>query len=121
MVTATKDKRQLYREQGWWGDTTLADMFRANAGIHPERLALVDPPNRAVFAFGEPQRLTYAQMLAETERLAGALLANGIGKDDVIMVQLPNISEFVNLYFAAATIGAVVSPAAVQYRSHELS
>ena len=42
MVTATKDKRQLYREQGWWGDTTLADMFRANAGIHPERLALAD-------------------------------------------------------------------------------
>ncbi|MCL4671432.1 MAG: acyl--CoA ligase, partial [Sphingomonadaceae bacterium] len=64
---------------------------------------------------------TYAELAAEVERLAGALVAAGIGKDDVIVIQLPNISEFVALYFAAATIGAIVSPVAVQYRSHELA
>ncbi|MGJ8536343.1 MAG: class I adenylate-forming enzyme family protein [Parasphingopyxis sp.] len=121
MIAADAEKRRRYREQGWWGDDTLADLFLINAAAYPDRLALVDAPNRADFAFGDPQRLTYAQMLAEVERLAAALLAAGIGKDDVILVQLPNISEFVNLYFAAAMIGAVISPAAVQYRSHELS
>lgn len=120
MIVAGEEQRQQYREQGWWGDQTLADLFFANCAKYPERLALVDAPNRADFAFGTPQRLTYAQMQAEVERLAGALVAAGIGKDDVIVIQLPNLSEFVSLYFAAATIGAIVSPVAVQYRRHEL-
>ncbi len=121
MILASEEKRKAYRNSGWWGDKTLSDLFFANAKQHPARLALVDAPNRAAFAFGEPQRLRYAELQAEVERLAGALLAAGIGKDDVIVIQLPNISEFVALYFAAATIGAIVSPVAVQYRSHELS
>jgi acyl-CoA synthetase (AMP-forming)/AMP-acid ligase II len=121
MIVAGEEKRRLYREEGWWGDKTLADLFFANAAAHPDRLALVDAPNRADFAFGEPQRQSYGELQAEVERLASALLAAGIGKDDVIVIQLPNISEFVALYFAAATIGAIVSPVAVQYRSHELS
>ncbi len=96
-------------------------MFVTNAKSFPDRLALIDAPNRGDFAFGAPQRLTYAEMSVEVERLAGTLLANGVGKADVIMVQLPNIVELVNLYMAAALIGAVISPVAVQYRSHELS
>ena len=120
MIVAGDDKRRRYRQSGWWGDHSFADLFAANAAAHPERLALVDAPNRADFAFGAPQRLSYAELAAEVDRLAGALVAAGIGKDDVLLVQLPNISEFVALYFAAAKIGAIVSPAAVQYRSHEL-
>lgn len=121
MIVAGQDKRNAYRAAGWWGDQTLADLFFANAAKYPDRAALVDAPNRADFAFGAPQRLSYADMAAEVERYAGALVAAGIGKDDVIIIQLPNISEFVSLYFAAATVGAIVSPVAVQYRTHELS
>lgn len=121
MIVAGEEKRQKYREEGWWGDQTLADLFFANCTKYPERMALIDAPNRGDFAFGAPRRLTYAEMRAEVERYAGALVAAGIGKDDVIVIQLPNISEFVSLYFAAATIGAIVSPVAVQYRTHELS
>lgn len=121
MIVASEEKRRRFREQGWWGNKTLADLFHANAATYPERVALIDAPNRADFAFGAPQRLTYAEMHAEVDRLAGALVAEGIGKDDVIVIQLPNISEFVSLYFAAASIGAIVSPVAVQYRSHELA
>ena len=121
MIVAGEEKRRIFREAGWWGDQTLAELFFANAAKYPERLALVDAPNRTDFTFGTPRRLTYAQMQEEVERFAGALVAAGIGKDDVIIIQLPNISEFVSLYFAAATIGAIVSPVAVQYRTHELS
>ena len=121
MIVSGEEKREQYRLEGWWGDQTLADLFYANAAAHPDRVALIDAPNRADFAYGEPQRLTYAGMQEEVERLAGALVTAGIGKDDVIVIQLPNISEFVSLYFAAATIGAIVSPVAVQYRSHELA
>ena len=121
MIAAAEEKRARYRASGWWGDQTLGSMFLHNAATHPDRVALVDAPNRADFAFGKQQRLTYRQMLAEVERLAGALVAAGIGKDDVLLVQLPNLSELVNLYIAAALIGAAISPVAVQYRSHELS
>ena len=121
MIVATEEKRQRFREQGWWGEQTLADLFCANVTAHPERIALGDAPNRKDFAFGEPRRLTYAELQAEVERYAAALVAAGIGKDDIIIIQLPNISEFVALYFAAAIIGAIVSPVAVQYRSHELA
>lgn len=121
MIAASEARRKAFRESGWWGDQTLDAMFFANAAAHPDRTALIDALNRSDFAFGEPQRLSYGAMRAEVERLAGALLRAGLAKDDVIMVQLPNISEFVNLYFAAAAIGAVISPVAVQYRSHELS
>ncbi|MBA4162660.1 MAG: (2,3-dihydroxybenzoyl)adenylate synthase [Novosphingobium sp.] len=121
MIVAGESKRKAYRRSGWWGDKTLADMFEANAQDHPDRVALVDAPNRGQFAFGEQRRLSYAAMREEVDRFAGALLAAGVGKDDVIVIQLPNISEFVSLYFAAARIGAIVSPVAVQYRSHELS
>src|SRR5690349_8704663 len=110
MIVAGEDKRQRHRTSGWWGDKTFADLFFANAVAHPDRLALVDAPNRGDFAFGEPQRLTYAELEAEIDRIAGALVTAGLGKDDVLLVQLPNISEFVALYFAAAQIGAIVSP-----------
>lgn len=121
MIVSPEYKRQLNRKSGWWGDETLAAMFLRNAAAHPERMAMIDAPNRAHFAFGSQQRLTYRAMQTEVERLAGALLSAGIGKDDVLLVQLPNISELVNVYFAAAMIGAVISPVAVQYRGHELS
>jgi acyl-CoA synthetase (AMP-forming)/AMP-acid ligase II len=121
MIAASEEKRRRYRASGWWGDRSIADLFEANAAAHPDRIALVDAPNRDAFAFGAPRRLSYAALAAEVDRIAGALVAAGIGKDDVLLVQLPNISEFVALYFAAAKIGAIVSPAAVQYRSHELT
>ena len=62
MIVAGEDKRRQYRESGWWGDRTFADLFAANAAAHPDRLALVDAPNRGDFAFGEPQRLSYAEL-----------------------------------------------------------
>jgi len=121
MIVAGEQARAQFRASGWWGDTPLGDMFVANVAAFPDRPALVDAPNRGDIAFGEPQRFTYVEMAAEVERLACALLVNGVGKDDIVMVQLPNIAELVNLYMAVALIGAVISPVAVQYRSHELS
>ncbi|MEW4467523.1 class I adenylate-forming enzyme family protein [Parasphingorhabdus sp. JC815] len=120
MIAAGEKKREQYRDNGWWGDKTLFDMFLANVESHPDRIALVDAPNRQVFAFGEARRLSYAELRSEVDRLSGMLLRAGVGKDDVVLAQLPNISEFVALYFAVAQIGAIISPTAVQYRSHEL-
>ncbi|MBN9527083.1 MAG: acyl--CoA ligase [Alphaproteobacteria bacterium] len=109
-----------YRAQGLWRDQTLHDVFAANAAANPGRLALVDAPNRAAFAHGEPRRFDYAGLAALVDRLAAVLLGQGLARDDVMLVQMPNIHELIVLYLAAARLGVVVSPVPVQYRHGEL-
>ena len=73
MIAAGGDKPQCYREQGWWANRTLADMYLANAARHPDRLALADAPDRADFAFGQPQRLTKVMRREVRERALAAV------------------------------------------------
>ncbi len=120
MRAATPEQIDTYTRQGWWGTDTLIDLFLRQAESTPQVVALVDPPNRAEFTEGSPQRLTYAELRAQVDRLAAALVRLGLGPDQVIMVQLPNIAELVITYLAAARIGAIISPVPVQYRTHEL-
>ncbi|WP_158967270.1 class I adenylate-forming enzyme family protein [Chachezhania sediminis] len=109
-----------FRAEGAWGELTLPDLFAGTCARAPERLGLVDPPNRAEIFEGTPQRLTYAQMAAGVDRLAAVLQAQGFGPGSIIATQLPNISELVLLYLAIWKIGAVLSPVSIAYRSAEL-
>lgn len=120
MILSPQEQIQEYTQKGWWGTESVWDKFLKNAQATPDRVALVDPPNRADFATGQPLRLTYAEVQDAATRLAAGLLDLGLRKDDVVMVQLPNIAELVILYLAAAQLGVIVSPLAVQYRTHEL-
>lgn len=121
MIVAATEKASEYRKQGWWGDLTLDQMLTRNAVAHPDRLAIVDAPNRQQLAFDEPRRMTYSALLEEVHALAIKLQENGVGKKDIVIAQMPNISEFVSLYFACSAIGAIISPIPVQYRVHELT
>ena len=120
MILETPERVAAYTARGWWGQRTLIDLFLDTAERTPDVLAVVDPPNRAALAPGEPLRLTYAELKTATDRLAQTLLDAGIGKDDVVMVQLPNIVELVITYLASARLGAIVTPLPVQFRSHEV-
>lgn len=120
MLVATPEQIEHYTRRGWWGTDTLSDLFRRNVYAHPEAFALVDAANRGEFTNGTFTRLTYAELQTAVDRLAVGLLRQGVGKDDVVMVQLPNIVELVEVYLAVARIGAIISPIPVQYRTHEL-
>ncbi len=120
MLVATPEQIQQYTSRGWWGTDTICDLFLRNVRSTPNATALVDPANRTEFTNGEFTRLTYADLLTAVDRLAAGLLQIGMGKDDIIMVQLPNIVELVEVYLAVARIGAIISPIPVQYRTHEL-
>jgi acyl-CoA synthetase (AMP-forming)/AMP-acid ligase II len=109
-----------YTGKGWWGGETILDLFLKTAERTPDQTALVDPPNRSELTTGSPQRLTYAELGQLIDRLADSLAEMGLRKDDVVVVQLPNIVELVTVYLAAARIGAIVSPMPMQYRKHEL-
>ena len=120
MILDTPERIAACTRAGWWGTDTVDDLFRRAAEADPRRVALVDPPNRADLTVGVPQRWTWSETATRVDRLAAALVAAGMRRDDVLMVQLPNVVELPLVYLAAARMGAIVSPLPVQYRQHEL-
>jgi len=79
-----------------------------NIGTLITRHARYRPDHTAVVFGGE--RLSYAAFNERVNRLANALLAAGIGKDQKVATVLPNCLELLDLYWAAAKSGAVVVP-----------
>jgi fatty-acyl-CoA synthase len=53
---------------------------------------------------------TYAEMLADVQRLAGLLVARGIAAGDRVATVLPNVPAMLDLHFAVTGIGAVLVP-----------
>jgi fatty-acyl-CoA synthase len=53
------------------------------------------------------RRLTYGELRRQSERLARALLAAGVGRGDRVALLLPNRPEWLIAAFAAARLGAV--------------
>jgi acyl-CoA synthetase (AMP-forming)/AMP-acid ligase II len=81
-------------------DFTLFDIVERNARFYPERLA---------FAFGD-QKVTHAAYLARVEQLAAGLAHAGIRPGDRIVILSQNNLEFIDLYGAAARLGAILVP-----------
>ncbi|OGT83866.1 MAG: AMP-dependent synthetase [Gammaproteobacteria bacterium RIFCSPLOWO2_02_FULL_61_13] len=59
---------------------------------------------------GERRRLSYAELDAETSRLASVLRALGIRRGDVIALYMPMLPETVAAFFAIAKVGAIAMP-----------
>jgi acetyl-CoA synthetase len=56
---------------------------------------------------GEERNVTYAELLADTQRFANALRDHGIEKGDVVGIYLPMVPQVVVAMLACARIGAV--------------
>jgi len=109
-----------YRAKGWWSDVTLDDRARMAAAAHPQRLALVDPPDRSEFTGGAPRRLDWAGLDAAIEAAAGRMALLGVRRDDVVIYQLPNTIDPVIILLACARLGAICSPILPQFDENEL-
>jgi len=120
MILVSKEKIDEYTRKGWWGITTLWDLFRQNLRQHPDAEAVVDAPNRADFAHGAPQRMTWAQLAEAVDRFCHLLLELGVSRDSVLLMQLPNCVEQFVVYMACARLGVIITPVPVQYRENEL-
>lgn len=59
---------------------------------------------------GRVRRWSYAELAAETSRLAAGLTALGIGRGDVVGLHLPMVPEVVAALLACARIGAIGLP-----------
>jgi acyl-CoA synthetase (AMP-forming)/AMP-acid ligase II len=99
-----------YRRQGWWGDRTFADILQARAEATPDREAIAD----------EHRRINYGALWAEVKRFAEFLRRQGIGRGDVVTLQLPNRIEFPVVFFALELIGAVANKISADFRAVEV-
>ncbi|MEE4193612.1 MAG: AMP-binding protein, partial [Anaerolineae bacterium] len=70
--------------------------------------AAKETPDRVCIRFNSVE-ITYAQADRITDRLAKNLVAMGIELGDCIGICMPNIPQFILLYFAALKAGAVVA------------
>lgn len=106
--------------KGWWADETMDGLFWQRVAERSGELAVVDPLNRVSLDGESPRRLTWGEIGSEVTWLAARLLEHGVGRGNVIGMQLPNSIEQLEVYLAAWSIGAIVSPLAMQYREFEL-
>ena len=89
----------------------IGALLPRHARYRPDHLALV---------VGD-QRLTYRKLNAVVNRLANALLTNGIAKGEKIATILPNCLELMIAYWAAAKTGIVIVPMSTLLQDHGLA
>ncbi|MFK7830055.1 MAG: class I adenylate-forming enzyme family protein [Congregibacter sp.] len=106
---------------GLYGTLTLHDLLAANAATHPDREAVIDQPDKHTLMGVPAQRLTLLQLERASSACARELALRGVGPGDRVILQLPNTSELIVLYYALSKLGAVIAPVAVQYGAHELT
>ena len=69
----------------------------------------------------EDDRVSFNAMAAQSIAVGRALLAEGIGKGDIVATWMPSLKEFAAIEYACARIGAIVAPINTRFRSFEVS
>lgn len=110
-LTFNEQRRAAYRQQGLWGDASLADYWQQTARAMPDKIAVVDNHGASY---------TYSALDHAASCLANWMLAKGIESGDRIAFQLPGWCEFTVIYLACLKIGAVSVPLLPSWREAEL-
>lgn len=79
---------------------SLGEMLRRAADKYPDSQAI----------YFEGYRMTYKELDIQVDQFATALSRMGIKKGDVVMIDLPNLPQFVISYYAIVRIGAIANP-----------
>jgi len=111
---------ERYTSAGLWGDRTLLDVVATHVTHVPERVAIVDTPDREALIGTPATSVTWREFGQAVDAIATGLIRWGLKKDDVVVAQLPNVWELIALYFAVSRAGGVLSPVAMQWRETEL-
>ncbi|WP_433748883.1 (2,3-dihydroxybenzoyl)adenylate synthase [Paenibacillus amylolyticus] len=102
---------ERYRQEGCWEGGTFGEMLRQRADLYGNRVAVIS---------GEDQ-FTYAELDDRVDRLASGLYATGIRQHDRVIIQLPNMTAFVEACFALFRIGALPVFALPLHRKSEIT
>ncbi|MEQ3552968.1 AMP-binding protein [Pseudonocardia nematodicida] len=100
-----------YRREGYWTDQTFPEMLFETIGRVPDDTALI----------ADGRRISYAELGERVLRLAGGFRARGIGRGDRVVVQLPNVADYVPLVFALFELGAIPVLALAAHDRNEIA
>ncbi len=100
-----------YRERGYWQDRSITAEFAVVFERFADRPALIDGA----------RQYTYRDIDRATDNLALNLLDIGLSPLDRVVPVLPNVAEFVLLYFALQKISAIPIATLVSHRYAEVS
>ena len=106
-----QDFAQSYRDKGYWQDLPMRHFFKEWCDQFQDRVALYDAN----------QSVTYQQLDEKSTNLALNFLALGLKPKDVVVVQMPNVVEFVYVHFALQKMGAIPVLALPPHRYREMS
>ncbi|MFK7731171.1 MAG: class I adenylate-forming enzyme family protein [Pseudomonadales bacterium] len=120
MITSPQDRIAALTSAGSWGNDTLHGLLAKHAALRPDQLAVKDQPNREQLTGDQPLSLSWSELKSASDHLARQLQQHGVGEDDRVVIQLPNISELLVTYYAISALGAIASPVPVQYGRHEI-
>jgi fatty-acyl-CoA synthase len=95
-------------------------LLEETIGANLERTVAAHPDREAIVSCHQGVRLTYAQLDAEADRVARALLAAGVAKGDRLGLWSPNRHEWAVVQYATAKAGIVLVNINPAYRTHEL-
>ena len=99
-----------YRERGYWRGISLFEMLRQSAARTPGKTALID---------GE-RRLSYAELVSESEDLAAGLHALGLRPLERVIFQFTNGLELMVAFFALLRSGVIPVMALPAHRRSEI-
>ncbi len=100
-----------YRALGYWENRSMASFFDEICTRFSDRTALLSGN----------ERIAYYQIAERAERLALHLLDLGLHPGDSVVMQLPNVPEFVYFYLALQKIGVLPVMALPPHRYSEIS
>jgi fatty-acyl-CoA synthase len=89
-------------------------------GAHFERTAAHFADRPALVSRHQDVRMTYGELDAAIDAVAGGLLRVGIEAGDRVGIWAPNCAEWVLVQYATAKVGAILVNVNPAYRTHEL-
>jgi 2,3-dihydroxybenzoate-AMP ligase len=111
VVPFPPDYAARYRAKGYWRDQSLAQEFEVVFKRYGDRVAVID---------GD-RSITFAALDRLSSNLALNLLEMGLKPLDRVVLQLPNVADFIVLYFALQKISCIPIAALATHRYAEIS
>jgi len=102
--------QKLYRAKEYWEDRTLYEVLEDSIKKYPSKAALIY----------NNERYTYAELGEKINNLASNLVKTGLKPLDRVVLQLPNIPQFVFAYYAMVKIGVIPIMALPAHRKTEI-
>ena len=121
MILTNKSRIKDFKNRGWWGEDTLYSLFEEALLQCENQEALIDPENRPIITGDSAKRLTFKEIDEIVERYASIFYEQGLRKDDIVIIQLPNVVELPIIYLALSKFGIICSPIPMQYGAFEIT